>query len=64
MSNCRKELSMINQVILKTGNKSSLDAGAPQYQQVRVIPKQADNDQELIKLWLHGKSKHTQRYYK
>jgi integrase/recombinase XerD len=64
MSNCRKEIFQINQVILKTDNKPSLDAGAPQSQQVRVIPSQADNDQELIKLWLHGKSKHTQRYYK
>lgn len=64
MSNCRKEISMINQVILKTGDKESQDVGAPQSQQVNIIPSQADNDQELIKLWLHGKSNHTQRYYK
>ncbi len=68
MSNCRKEVFKINNVILKTGEKHEADlakdASAPQLTQVNVIPKQADNDQELIKLWLHGKSKHTQRYYK
>jgi integrase/recombinase XerD len=26
--------------------------------------KQADNDEQLIQLWLHGKSQHTQRYYR
>ncbi len=68
MSNCRKEVFKINQVILKTekqpDTRLTQDAGAPQLTQVNIIPKQADNDQELIKLWLHGKSKHTQRYYK
>jgi integrase/recombinase XerD len=68
MSNCRKEIIKINDVILKTGEQGKADltkdAGAPQSQIVNVIPKQADNDQELIKLWLHGKSRHTQRYYK
>ena len=68
MSNCRKEIFKINPIILKTGDKDKTeltkDAGAPQSQVVNVIPKQADNDQELIKLWLHGKSRHTQRYYK
>jgi len=67
MSNCRKEIFKINQIILKTGEQGKADltqdAGAPQSQVVNVIPKQADNDQELIKLWLHGKSRHTQRYY-
>ena len=68
MSNCRKEIFKINDVILKTGDQDKADltrdAGTPQSQIVNVIPKQADNDQELIKLWLHGKSRHTQRYYK
>ena len=64
MSNCRKDLSKINSVILKTGDKPSQDMCTPQLQKVNVISKQADNDQELIKLWLHGKSKHTQRYYR
>jgi integrase/recombinase XerD len=29
-----------------------------------VIPKQADSDQQLIDLWLHGRSRHTQRAYR
>jgi integrase/recombinase XerD len=28
-----------------------------------LVPKQADSDEQLIKLWLHGRSKHTQRAY-
>ena len=67
MSNCRKEIFKINNIILKTGDQGKADltqdAGAPQSQIVNVIPTQADNDQELVKLWLHGKSRHTQRYY-
>jgi site-specific recombinase XerD len=29
-----------------------------------VIPQQAESDQHLIDLWLHGRSKHTQRAYR
>lgn len=29
-----------------------------------VIPQQADSDQHLIDLWLHGRSRHTQRAYR
>jgi integrase/recombinase XerD len=29
-----------------------------------VIPRQADSDQQLIDLWLHGRSRHTQRAYR
>jgi integrase/recombinase XerD len=29
-----------------------------------VIPPQADSDQHLIELWLHGRSRHTQRAYR
>ena len=31
---------------------------------VVVIPQQADSDQHLIELWLHGRSRHTQRAYR
>jgi integrase/recombinase XerD len=31
--------------------------------QSNLIPKQADTDEQLISLWLHGRSKHTQRAY-
>jgi len=29
-----------------------------------VFPQQADSDQHLIELWLHGRSRHTQRSYR
>jgi integrase/recombinase XerD len=31
---------------------------------VLVVPQQADSDQHLIELWLHGRSRHTQRAYR
>ncbi|MBI9060243.1 MAG: tyrosine-type recombinase/integrase [Labilibaculum sp.] len=31
--------------------------------QSQSIPKQAESDEQLIQLWLHGRSKHTQRAY-
>ncbi len=47
MSNCRKEVFKINNVILKTekqpDTRLTQDAGAPQSAQVNIIPKQADN---------------------
>lgn len=64
MSDCSPEKRMINHIILRPENQPTQDLVAPQSQQVNIIPVQADNDQELMKLWLHGKSKHTQRYYR
>jgi len=32
-------------------------------QNLPAIPKQAESDKQLISLWLHGRSKHTQRAY-
>jgi len=64
MSDSCPKKRKINHVILHSTNSLTQDSCPPQSQQVRVIPKQADNDQELIKIWLHGKSQHTQRYYK
>ena len=29
-----------------------------------VVPQQAESDQHLIELWLHGRSRHTQRAYR
>lgn len=57
MSNSRKEICMSNHIILQTGQNPAVEHCTPQLQQ-------ADNDTELIQLWLHGKSKHTQRYYR
>ena len=64
MSNSCPENRTVNSIILHSENSSQLDASTPQSVETHVIPAQADNDQQLITLWLHGKSKHTQRYYK
>ncbi|MHB9070222.1 MAG: tyrosine-type recombinase/integrase [Sedimentisphaerales bacterium] len=48
--------STINDVILHSTQSPQRDSGSPQLVQ-------ADNDTMLIQLWMHGKSKHTQRYY-
>lgn len=64
MSNSCPEKRLINHIILHSENQHTQDTGAPQSTPVNIMPTQADNDPELIKLWLHGKSKHTQRYYK
>lgn len=63
MSNSCPKKRTINHIILHPEKTSQLDAGAPQLQSANIIPSQADNDLELMKLWTHGKSKHTQRYY-
>ena len=34
-----------------------------QAEQSGLVPTQADSVEQLIKLWLHGRSKHTQRAY-
>jgi integrase/recombinase XerD len=64
MSEDRPEERLINNVILQSQSIAPQDTIHPQLQPVQVIPKQADTDQDLIGLWLHGKSRHTQRYYK
>jgi integrase/recombinase XerD len=63
MSNSRNETRTVNHIILQSKETLTQDLCAPQLQSVNIIPSQADNDQELIKLWIHGKSIHTQRYY-
>jgi len=60
---CQKQ-RMINHIILHSQQQPPMEACPPQLQQANVIPQQADNDSELIQLWLHGKSKHTKRYYR
>ena len=64
MSNSYPEKRTINNVILHSDNQPNKDNNTPQSLPANIIPIQADNDSELIKLWLHGKSKHTQRYYR
>jgi len=49
MSEDSKELRVINDVIL--------------HSQDSVVPEQASSDEQLIALWIHARSVHTQRYY-
>lgn len=57
MANSNEEERVINHIILQSTQQPTADNRAPLLQQ-------ADNDAQLIQLWLHGKSKHTQRYYR
>lgn len=41
-------------------SQSQSDSNSPQ---LPAVPKQADTDEQLIALWIHGRSKHTQRAY-
>lgn len=57
------ELPMRRDVILHSHENP--DTGMiPVTTTVVVIPQQADSDQHLIELWLHGRSRHTQRAYR
>jgi len=64
MSDSCQERRMINAVIMHSQNNAQVDTATPQSGVSRVIPRQADTDEQLISLWLHGKSPHTKRAYK
>ena len=64
MSDSCPEKRLINSIIIHSGENRTQDALTPQSNPIQRILKQADTDLELIALWLHGKSVHTQRYYK
>jgi len=64
MSESCQERRMINHVIMHSADRSQVDSATPQSVVRQVIPRQADTDEQLISLWLHGKSVHTQRAYK
>ena len=56
------KLGLIRHVILHSTDQSQIDV--PHLQSVSAVPvKQAETDEQLIALWLHGRSKHTQRAY-
>ena len=60
--NDARQLRLINDIILHSTEISLTESTSPQ--SVSAVPvKQAETDDQLISLWLHGKSKHTQRYY-
>jgi integrase/recombinase XerD len=59
---CQKELK-IKPIILNSGDPSPVESQHPQSVEVVRIT-QADTDEQLIRLWLHGRSPHTQRAYR
>ena len=57
------QLGLITAIILHSTDQSLSEASSPQ--SVSAVPvKQADTDEQLMALWLHGRSKHTQRAYR
>jgi integrase/recombinase XerD len=57
-----QEISKINALILHSQGPTPVEAQPPQSLEVVRIT-QADTDDQLIRLWLHGRSVHTQRAY-
>jgi len=62
MSNCRKDLSKISNIILHSKDLPALDSTAPQSGEAEIV-RQAHNDEQVVALWLHGRSPHTQKAY-
>jgi integrase/recombinase XerD len=62
MSKSCKKLCGITVVEPHSAKLTTVDGCPPQSPIVR-IPQQADSDEQLIKLWLHGRSKHTIKGY-
>ena len=62
MSKSCNKLCGITNVEPHSGNITTQDSRAPQLS-VERIPKQANSDEQLIQLWLHGRSKHTIKGY-
>jgi len=55
-------LRLIRHIILHSTDQSKMETSSPQ--SVSAVPvKQAETDEQLIALWIHGRSKHTQRAY-
>ena len=62
MSKSYQNLGRITAVEPHSTDLVTTDTGAPQLP-ARRIPQQAENDEQLIGLWLHGRSKHTIKGY-
>ncbi len=54
MSNCRKDLSKINSIILHSKDLPAKDSSAPQSGETQIV-RQAHNDEQVVGLWLHGR---------
>jgi len=64
MSEERSELCGISHIIPHSTNLLQGDTCDPLSIASRLIPQQADTDDQLIGLWLHGRSVHTQKSYR
>ena len=62
MSNCRKEISKISAVILHSKDLTEKDSSCQELTETGIV-QQAHNDEQVISLWLHGRSVHTQKAY-
>ncbi|RLI98894.1 MAG: integrase [Candidatus Aenigmatarchaeota archaeon] len=62
MSKSCKKLCGITHVEPHSEELTTQDVSTPQ-SSIRRIPQQAESDEQLIKLWLHGRSKHTIKGY-
>ncbi len=62
MSKSCKKLCGITHVEPHSTELTTVDSSTPQ-SPIRRIPQQANSDEQLIKLWLHGRSKHTIKGY-
>ena len=62
MSKSYQNIRRITAVEPHSADLTTKDTGTPQ-SPVRRIPQQAENDEQLIGLWLHGRSKHTIKGY-
>jgi site-specific recombinase XerD len=75
INNARLKIARVDGVTSPDGNRSAESQGTdqenaqepesaePKLPSIEVAPRQADNDEHLISLWLHGKSEQTQRTY-
>jgi integrase/recombinase XerD len=64
MSEDRPNLGGITAIIPHSINLLQEDTSNPQSVIQRAIPQQADSDDQLVGLWLHGRSVHTQKSYR
>lgn len=62
MSDSRKDLRKIKHIILHSESQPSGDLCPPQSEEAQIV-RQAHNDEQVIDLWLHGRSPHTQKAY-
>lgn len=62
MSDSCNEKRKIKTVILHSNDLSTKDAIAPQSGGTEIV-RQAHNDEQVVALWLHGRSPHTQKAY-